>query len=149
MAKLLKTPSLLRDLFLLMAEITSGILLDTTVLVAHLRGKLDLWAIAGENSELYLSLVTLGELYKGAYKSSNPAKNVALIDELLLHVSLLFPDTATAHSYARTVLQLEQVGTPIPQNDVWIAAVALECDLPVATRDAHFEKVSGLQVLRW
>lgn len=132
-----------------MAETVSGILLDTTVLVAHLRGKLDGWTAAGENSELYLSLVILGELYKGAYKSSNPAVNEALIDGLLLHVSLLFPDTATAHSYASTVLQLEQAGTPIPQNDVWIAAVALECDLPVATRDAHFEKVSGLQVLRW
>ena len=132
-----------------MAETASGILLDTTVLVAHLRGKLDLWATAGESPELYISLVTLGELYKGAYKSSNPTKNLALIDELLLHLSLLFPDTATAHSYARTVLQLEQSGTPIPQNDIWIAAVALECGLPVATRDAHFERVLGLQVLRW
>lgn len=132
-----------------MAETPSGILLDTTVLVAHLRRKLDIWASAAGQTELYISLVTLGELYKGVYKSSDPDNNLVLVEELLKPVSLLFPDTATALCYAKTVLMLESAGTPIPQNDVWIAAVALECDLPVATRDAHFEKVKGLKVLRW
>jgi tRNA(fMet)-specific endonuclease VapC len=40
-------------------------------------------------------------------------------------------------------------GTPIPENDVWIAAVTLECAMPLATRDAYFGHVTGLQLLRW
>jgi tRNA(fMet)-specific endonuclease VapC len=44
---------------------------------------------------------------------------------------------------------LEAKGQIIPENDIWIAAVALECDMPLATRDAHFQRVEGLTVIQW
>lgn len=45
--------------------------------------------------------------------------------------------------------QLAKAGTPIPENDIWIASLALEHQLPLAARDAHFDLVIGLQVLKW
>jgi tRNA(fMet)-specific endonuclease VapC len=91
----------------------------------------------------------LGELYKGVLKSRNPEKNRKQLDVFLQTVAVLHPDTATALYYAQIANALEQKGTPIPENDIWIAAVALECAMPLATRDAHFEKVDGLSILKW
>jgi tRNA(fMet)-specific endonuclease VapC len=62
---------------------------------------------------------------------------------------VLLPDEATPELYGRISAQLAQAGTPIPQNDIWIAALALQSDLPLATRDAHFSHVTGLQLLHW
>ena len=126
-----------------------GILLDSSVVIPHLRGRLDLAAQAPPAEPLFLSLTALGELYKGVFKSSQPDKNRLLLETFLQTVALLHPDTATAVQYARISADLERKGTPIPENDVWIAAVALECAMPLATRDAHFNHVTGLQLLRW
>jgi tRNA(fMet)-specific endonuclease VapC len=71
------------------------------------------------------------------------------VDDFLQMAALLHPDTATAESYARAAVALEAKGQVIPENDLWIAAVALECDMPLATRDAHFDRVDGLTVLHW
>lgn len=126
-----------------------GILLDSSVVIPHLRGKLDLAAQAPAAEPLFLPLTALGELYKGVFKSSQPEKNRLLVETFLQTVAVLHPDTATAIHYARISADLEQKGTPIPENDVWIAAVALECGMPLATRDVHFSRVDGLMLLQW
>ncbi len=126
-----------------------GILLDSSVVIPHLRGQLDLAAQVAPSEPLFLPLTALGELYKGAFKSSQSEKNVLLIETFLQTVALLHPDTSTAVHYAQLSLELERKGTPIPENDVWIAALALECAMPLATRDAHFNHVTSLQLLRW
>ena len=132
-----------------MADRAHGILLDTSVVVAHLRGRLDVFALTSPTEPLFVSLVALDELYKGAEKSVRAARNRQLVDQFLQAVALLLPDRATAETYARAAVDLEATGQIIPENDLWIAAVALECDMPLATRDAHFERVDGLTVLRW
>ena len=126
-----------------------GILLDSSVVIPHLRGHLDLAAQITPDEPLFLPLTALGELYKGAFKSGQPEKSRILLETFLQTVALLHPDTATAIHYARISADLEKKGTPIPENDVWIAAVALECVMPLATRDAHFNHIVGLQILRW
>ena len=132
-----------------MADRAAGILLDTSVVVAHLRGRIDIRALTVAGEPLFLPLVALGELYKGAEKSARPADNRQLVDDFVQMAALLHPDTATAESYARAAVALEAKGQVIPENDLWIAAVALECDMPLATRDAHFDRVDGLTVLHW
>jgi tRNA(fMet)-specific endonuclease VapC len=132
-----------------MADRAAGILLDTSVVVAHLRGRIDIRALTVAGEPLFLPLVALGELYKGAEKSARPADNRKLVDDFLQMAALPHPDTATAESYARAAVALEAKGQVIPENDLWIAAVALECDMPLATRDAHFDRVDGLTVLHW
>ena len=132
-----------------MADRADGILLDTSVVIAHLRGRIDLFALTTPAEALFLPLVALGELVKGAEKSAHPARNRRLVDDLLQIVTLLFPDRATAEMYAKAAVALEAKGLVIPENDLWIAAVALECEMPLATRDAPFSRVDGLMVIHW
>jgi tRNA(fMet)-specific endonuclease VapC len=126
-----------------------SVLLDSSVVIPHLRGKLDLITPTLGVVHLYIPLVVLGELYKGALKSSQPEKNGRLIETFLKTVAVIHPDTATALHYARISAELDAKGTPIPENDVWIAAVAMECSMPLAARDAHFQRIDGLQLLQW
>lgn len=132
-----------------MSDYPDGLVLDTSVVVAYLRDELDLLGLAGEATFLFLPLVALGELYKGALASNRPQENRRQVDEFLALTALLHPDAATAEVYARVSVQLKRKGRPIPENDVWIAAVALECRLPLVTRDAHFGAVDGLDLLHW
>ena len=126
-----------------------GILLDTNAVVDHLRGKIDLSHMAPPNEPLFISLTVLGELYKGVLKSAALEKNRAVLERFLQTVAVLTPDTATELHYAGLASTLEKMGKPIPENDIWIAAVALEYSMPLATRDLHFSHVPGLKLLSW
>jgi predicted nucleic acid-binding protein len=59
------------------------------------------------------------------------------------------PDAATAEVYGQISARLSRFGVPIPQNDIWIAAIAKQAGLPLATGDKHFSEVDGLPVLLW
>lgn len=63
--------------------------------------------------------------------------------------SILTPDRQTEEIYAAARAQLKALGRPIPENDVWIAALCLQWDLPLLTRDAHFTHVKGLTVRKF
>ena len=132
-----------------MADRAHGILLDTSVVIAHLRGRIDVLALTSPAEPLFLPLVALGELYKGAEKSTQATRNRQLVDDFLQIAALLLPDHATAEFYARAAAGLELSGQVIPENDLWIAAVALECEMPLATRDAHFQRIAGLTIIPW
>jgi len=132
-----------------MADRSQGILLDSSAIIAHFRGKLDLFQLVSPGEPLFMPLVALGELLKGAFKSADPARHLGKISALLKVVAVLNPDSSTAEQYARASVALEAKGQPIPENDLWIAAVALELDMPLATRDAHFDRIDGLAVIRW
>lgn len=71
------------------------------------------------------------------------------MDAFLLAVELLPLTAETARQYARLRGALKRAGTPIPENDLWIAALAIEHGWPLATRDAHFACVPGLIVQDW
>lgn len=113
------------------------------------RKKMDRFQLVDSAEPLFMPLVVLGELLKGALKSANPAKHRGRIAELLKVVAVVNPDTATAENYAAIASALEAKGEPIPENDVWIAALARELDMPLAARDAHFDRVEGLTLLNW
>jgi tRNA(fMet)-specific endonuclease VapC len=132
-----------------MADRAQGILLDTSAVIAHLRGRIDVLALTTPAEPLFLPLVALGELYKGAKKSARYAHNRQRVDDFLQIATLLYPDSATAEIYATAAVELEVKGHVIPENDIWIAAVALQCDMPLATRDPHFQRVEGLTVIEW
>ena len=59
-------------------------------------------------------------------------------------VAVLVPDRDTAEHYARVFVQLKRAGTPVPDNDLWIAAMTLQHDLVLITRDQHFERIPQL-----
>ena len=130
-------------------NVIGSVLLDTSVAVGYFRQDLDLQKKIDQVNDVYLPLVALGELLYGVKKSAHQARTLAQLKTFLSGCILLFPDETTAEFYGEIKAQLSAAGTPIPQNDIWIAAAAKEHDLPIATRDRHFSLVSGLTVLQW
>ena len=128
---------------------TGSALLATNIVIAYLKRD---WTVRGQwqvLSNLYLPLTALGELYHGAYKSVRQDHVLTQLHDLLSVVILLTPTDATAKYYGQIKAELAGAGTPIPQNDIWIAALAKEYQLPLATRDRHFKQVQGLITLDW
>ena len=91
----------------------------------------------------------IGELYFGVEKSREPATNRARVDRLIELCPGLPLDVATASRYGGLKAALQKKGRPIPENDLWIAASAVQHGLILATRDRHFEQVDSLQVETW
>jgi tRNA(fMet)-specific endonuclease VapC len=124
-------------------------LLDTNIVIA-------LWAndapvthqLAGAD-EVFVPIIVLGELYYGARKSAWSAANIARIDNFAARSSILVCDLATAQQYGESKNILRAKGRPIPENDLWIAAVALQYRLTLVTRDDHFGQIDGLITVKW
>lgn len=125
------------------------IVLDTSVAVAHLRGIQAVTLQLEQFDTLYLPLIVLGELLHGIRKSTRSQENLAGLRRWLRATTLISLTEATAEQYAVIKGDLARTGTPIPENDIWIAAHAKELGLSSATRDAHFERIEGLQILKW
>ena len=95
---------------------------------------------------MYLSLIVAGELLYGFRNGAKFLRNVRDLDEFLARptVSVVPVTMATADRYSRIFAALRAKGTPIPTNDVWIAAQAIEAGAELITFDAHFAVVDGL-----
>lgn len=123
--------------------------LDTSVLVEILRGDPRLRETLARVDAAFLPATAVGELYYGALYSSSPARQTASVTALVADGRVLACDEATALVWGNLKTDLRRRGRLIPDNDLWIAAVAVQHDLTVATRDAHFGVVGGLQVEIW
>jgi len=129
---------------------TGSVLLDTTIVVDHLRGKSPALVEAFRHATtVYLPVTVLGELLYGAYRSAFTSKSLAQIEDFSRLCAVLRLDEGTAGYYGRISAELGRLGKLIPQNDIWIAAIAMEHNLPLATRDQHFSFVPGLTLLDW
>ncbi len=91
--------------------------------------------------EIWLPFVVLGELRAGFAVDSQGARNEAVLRRFLLKpgVGILYAGEQTTHHYSNVYRQLRKQGTPIPTNDMWIAALVLEHSLVLCARDAHFD----------
>jgi len=124
-------------------------LVDTNVVVAYLRGDRVLPPRFAEVTAVYLPWVVLGELHFGAQRAQRREEQLAYVRDFLTTAIVLFPDQHTTEHYGQIKAELAQIGKPIPDNDVWIAALARQHDLPLATRDDHFTAVRALKTLAW
>ena len=124
------------------------VLLDTNVIIAFFSDEKAVTQHVSQ-SELFVSTTVLGELHYGARKSAHSAANQARIEEFASSVSVLNSDAETARRYGEIKDRLRSKGRPIPENDIWIAACAMQHDLPLATRDDHFKDVDGLRIETW
>jgi tRNA(fMet)-specific endonuclease VapC len=125
------------------------ILLDTNIVIALFAGEKPVCERLAECSEVFLGSTVLGELYYGARKSSQASANLARIEQFAAAVAVLPCDATTARLYGEIKSALRSKGLPIPENDIWIAAVAEQYGLSLATRDEHFGYVAGLTTEAW
>ena len=124
-------------------------LLDTNIVIALFANEFSITRRLGEAEEVFTPSIVLGELYYGARRSKRVQENVARIEEFAERSTVLACDTETARRYGEVKDRLRHQGRPIPENDIWIAAIALQYDLTLAARDAHFEKVNDLKFETW
>jgi tRNA(fMet)-specific endonuclease VapC len=122
-------------------------LLDTSVAVALLRDEPGIEERL--EGEFFLNAVVLGELYYGAAASARPERNKTEVDDLAIRAVVVPSDQETGWLYGQVKARLKIAAKLIPENDMWIAASALQHGLTLVTRDAHFEVVEGLLQERW
>lgn len=122
------------------------IALDTTAYVAFKRGDPHALEIIRRTDKIGIPAVVLGELLAGFEVGNRNAQNRRELSEFLdsPRVSVLSITLATADHYARIFRRLKHKGTPIPANDMWIAATALEHGWSLYTYDSHFNAIDGL-----
>lgn len=120
--------------------------LDTNRLTDLFQGDAELADRLGQCDEVWIPLIVLAEIKAGFYGGSQQHRNEVLLQSFLSKptVGILLPARETAEHYARLFVQLKRAGTPVPDNDLWIAALALEHDLLLITRDNHFNKIPQL-----
>jgi len=99
--------------------------------------------------EVWIPVIVLGELVPGFEIGEQKQKNEEQLIEFIdrLSAGILVPDQMTARTYGEVVSALRKQGTPIPTNDIWIAALSIQHDLVLDTRDSHFQKVPNLKLL--
>lgn len=100
-------------------------------------------------SEIWVSMIVLGELRVGFFYGSQRQKNERFLAKFLSkpNVGILWLSEETTKYFARVYVDLRGKGTAIPVNDLWIAAQALQHDLTLDTRDHHCQNVSGLKLV--
>ena len=124
-------------------------LLDTNIIIAIFaddRTLIDRLSVA---DEIFLPAVALGELYYGAGKSARSDANIGRIDEFAAAIVVLGCDQITARHYGQIKTDLRSKGCPIPENDIWIAAVARQHGLTLLSRDSHFAEIGDLPAQSW
>src|SRR6266498_5201423 len=126
----------------------NDILVDTNAYVAFKRGQPDAMDIVQRATHLALSSTVLGELLAGFAVGSREAKNRTELQQFLAsdRVHILLVDDVTAAYYATVYRSLRSKGRPIPTNDMWIAASALQQGYALFSYDGHFQAVDGLLV---
>jgi tRNA(fMet)-specific endonuclease VapC len=124
-------------------------LLDTNIIIDLLSNEDAVKAKLAGTEEAFISIITIGELFYGAEKSSRPAENVRRIENLAAISTVLGCDAHTARCYGQIKNMLRTKGRPVPENDLWIAAIACQHDLILVTRDKHFNEIEGLPINNW
>jgi len=124
-------------------------MLDTNIVIALWANDEAVTHQLAVASDVFIPITVLGELYYGARKSAWSAKNVARIDEFAARNSVVLCDLTTAQRYGEIKNVLRAKGQPIPENDLWIAALSLQYELTLVTRDNHFNTIDGLLIAAW
>ncbi len=124
-------------------------ILDTNAVSALFEGDAALGEQLAQKSRHHLPVVVIGEYRYGVLRSRHRRRLSQLLDSLILDSVILRVDETTARAYADVRDELRVLGRPIPENDVWIAALARQHGEPVVSRDKHFEAVDGLRLVRW
>jgi tRNA(fMet)-specific endonuclease VapC len=124
-------------------------LLDTNIVIELFKGNPDIVKSLETTQSVTIPFAVLGELYLGAYRSSNSQKHIKQVNDFLKKCFVAFADNETADNYALIKAALLNKGKPIPENDIWIAAIAKQYVLILITRDKHFDEIDGITTNYW
>lgn len=125
----------------------AAVAIDTNAYSGFRRGNPDLVEAFSRVPRLIVPLAVIAELLAGFAGSKKAQQNRSELATFMTapRVSLALPDRQTAEAYAAVYQQLRRDGRPIPTNDIWVAAAALQASVPLITLDAHFRFVTDLR----
>lgn len=124
-------------------------LLDTNIVIALFSEEITVQEKMRNAAVVALAPPIIGELCYGAQKSDKVSGNLHRINRFVQQNAFFPCDLETAQLYGTIRDQLRRKGRPIPDNDIWIAAIALQHELILVTRDSHFDAVESLQTEHW
>ncbi|MDI6759966.1 MAG: type II toxin-antitoxin system VapC family toxin [Candidatus Brocadiaceae bacterium] len=124
-------------------------LLDTNIILALFASERSVMERLERLSEVFLPCIAVGELFFGAYKSKRVEKNIRRIREFISANTVLICDSETASFYGQIKNRLREKGKLIPENDIWISAIALQNGITLVSRDNHFKEVETLETQTW
>ena len=124
-------------------------ILDTNALSAMADGERALQPVLQEASEVALPVIVLGEYRYGIGQSRDRKYYERWLAEYLPTFRILDVEEKTTAAYAAVRTELKKAGTPIPSNDLWVAALCRQHSMPVLSRDLHFDSVAGLRRIAW
>lgn len=124
-------------------------LLDTNIVIALFAEDPSVQKHIAKAGEVFIPATVIGELFFGAYKSRRPKANSALIENFAASNAVVACGIGTSRVYGRIKHLLHTKGHPIPENDIWIAALAMEHGLTLVSRDEHFKKIDELKKAVW
>ena len=122
------------------------VILDTNIIIDIFKDKSTLKLENTIKSEVFISVVSIGELYFVAQNSNNISKHRLQIDDFLKTVSIIEINEKIAQEYRNIRAKLKKAGTPIPENDIWIATCALTKNMLLISNDKHFQNIIGLNI---
>ena len=127
------------------------ILIDTDIYIELLKGNKRIVQRRGEyEGPIGICFMTIAELYYGAEKSMEPAKNIETIDKLLLTLEIVQPDLSILRRFGAIKAQLRKEGTPIADADVFIASATIErAEKLITGNKKHYERIPGLVLDDW
>ncbi len=128
---------------------SGNFLLDTNIVIEAFHGRIVVQKHLPTGRYWFVSSIALGELHYGALRSRRVAVGLAQVEALDTGFLVLACDAGTARAYAQIRNLLRSKGKPLPENDIWIAATALQHELTLVTRDQHFQEVEGLAIEAW
>ncbi|MDX2140816.1 MAG: type II toxin-antitoxin system VapC family toxin [Chloroflexota bacterium] len=127
----------------------SGNLFDTNAVIALQKAEPNFLELLNSDEETFIPSIVIGELYFGAYHSGRVVQNLADVAKIVSRFTVLTCDATTGKLYGFVKKQLLSKQRPIPENDIWIAAIAIQHHLLLLTRDQHFTTINGLAVRHW
>lgn len=124
-------------------------LLDTNIIIGFLKNDTSIVSKLSSEQEVNISVITVGEMLYGANNSGNPSENTRLYKEFFKNCHIHNISEITSEYYAEIRHSLKIAGNPIPENDIWIAAIAKEKNMTIVSRDKHLSRLEFIKTESW
>jgi predicted nucleic acid-binding protein len=131
-------------------EVNKTVIIDSNAYTAFRNERTEAIDVVDNAETLCITPIVFGELLGGFAAGTKKAENKQHLSDFLSFPKVVLVDITaeTSQHYATIYLHLRNAGTPIPTNDMWIAALARQLSAGVFTYDKHFEKIEGLRLIR-
>jgi tRNA(fMet)-specific endonuclease VapC len=124
-------------------------LLDTNIVIALFAEDAIVINYLSQATQVFIPSIVIGELYYGAYNSRRTEHNLSQFRSFARENTIIPCNELTGQYYGQIKYELKKKGRPIPENDLWIAALGKQYGITLVSRDAHFSNIDELMLETW